>query len=127
MLTDPLGHDPVIHEQLTLIDIAHESESAPGTYHNTVLNRVNESCVRLAVFDGEYPWHFHSKSDEAFLVLEGVLEIDIKDGAALRLAPGNLVTIPAGTIHRTRAVGRTMNLTFEHLAADTVFVGDAAD
>jgi hypothetical protein len=32
------------------------------------------------------------------------------------------VTIPAMARHRTRAVGRTVNLCFENLGAETVFV-----
>jgi hypothetical protein len=36
------------------------------------------------------------------------------------------VTIPAKTIHRTRAIGRTVNLCFEELGAETVFVDRAA-
>jgi hypothetical protein len=31
------------------------------------------------------------------------------------------------TVHRTRAVGRTVNLCFEELAAETVFVEQTAD
>ena len=33
-----------------------------------------------------------------------------------------LAQVPAGVIHRTRGVGRTVNLCFEDLAADTEFV-----
>jgi hypothetical protein len=33
--------------------------------------------------------------------------------------------VPAGTIHRTRAIGRTVNLCFEDLRAATVFVDRA--
>jgi mannose-6-phosphate isomerase-like protein (cupin superfamily) len=115
-------HDPVVYDQLEIVDLAIESRMDAGTYRNIVLNQVNDSCVRLAVFENEYGWHSHPSSDEAFLVLDGVLEIDIEGGATLRLTPMQLVTIPAGTIHRTRAVGRTVNLTFEHLRADTIFV-----
>jgi hypothetical protein len=38
------------------------------------------------------------------------------------LKPWQMVTIPAATVHRTRAIGRTVNLCFEDLAAETVFV-----
>jgi len=87
-----------------------------------VLNRVNVSCLRLAVFHGEYRWHHHPTSDELFLVVDGLLEIDLSGGHKLALRPWQAVVIPAGTVHRTRAVGRTVNLTFEALAAETVFV-----
>ena len=35
--------------------------------------------------------------------------------------------MPAGTVHRTRAVGRTVNLTVEALGAETVFVDDVGE
>ncbi len=92
-----------------------------------VVSRVNDSCLRLAVFDGEYRWHYHPKSDELFIVIEGCLAIDFKGGRELRLLSCQSVTIPAMTVHRTRAIGRTVNLCFEELAAETVFVEQTAD
>jgi hypothetical protein len=40
----------------------------------------------------------------------------------MRLEPWQCITIPAMTRHRTRAIGRTVNLCFEKLEAETVFV-----
>ena len=91
-------------------------------YRNQVISRVNTSCLRLAVFNDVFRWHHHPASDELFLVIEGTLVIDLENGTELRLGPWQAVTIPAGTIHRTRAIGRTVNLCFEELTADTVFV-----
>ena len=87
-----------------------------------VVSGVNQHCLRLAVFDDIYPWHHHPASDELFLVVEGCLIIDLSDGRTLRLGPWQTATVPAGTIHRTRTEGRTVNLCFEALGAATVFV-----
>jgi mannose-6-phosphate isomerase-like protein (cupin superfamily) len=106
-------------------DIAAEAKAVAEEYRNQVLARVNQSCLRLAVMLGEYPWHHHPHSDELFLVVEGRLEIDLADGRTLSLEPWQSVVVPAATVHRTRAVGRTVNLCFEDLAADTVFVDRA--
>src|SRR3546814_2306728 len=78
--------------------------------------------MRLAVFEGEYRWHYHPESDELFLVAAGTLEIDVDGGERITLAPWQAVVIPAGTVHRTRAFGRTVNATFERQGARTVFV-----
>jgi hypothetical protein len=51
-----------------------------------------------------------------------MLEIDVADGGTLRLEQWQSVVVPAGVVHRTRGIGRTVNLCFEDLAADTVFV-----
>jgi mannose-6-phosphate isomerase-like protein (cupin superfamily) len=119
---DDYANEPVQHEPLVVVDVMAEQRQVKERYRNTVLSRVNTSCLRLAIFEGEYRWHHHPHSDELFLVVEGRLEIDLADGRMLALAPWQAVVIPAGTIHRTRAIGRTVNLTFEAIGADMVFV-----
>ncbi len=115
------------YPQLQVVDLVAESTDVPQGYSNIVINRVNQHCLRLAVFEGDYPWHHHPTSDELFLVVEGCLFVDLSDGRTLRLEPWQAVTVPAGTVHRTRTEGRTVNLCFEELAADTVFVDGPAD
>lgn len=110
------------HPALTIVDVLAEQAAIADPYRNQVLVDVNDGCVRLAVFEGEYRWHHHPDSDELFLVVQGALEIDLADGHRLQLAPWQCVVIPAGTVHRTRAIGRTVNLTFEKQHARTVFV-----
>ena len=115
-------NEPVRYPALHVVDLAAEGSSITESYHNVVINRVNGSCLRLAVFNGEYPWHYHPTSDELFVVVEGCLAIGLEDGREFHLRPWQSMTIPAKTVHRTRAIGRTVNLCFEELAADTVFV-----
>ncbi|HEV8158580.1 MAG TPA: cupin domain-containing protein [Pyrinomonadaceae bacterium] len=124
---DAYINEPVLFPALHVVDLKAEGAKVTDSYRNMVINRVNGSCLRLAVFDGEYRWHYHPQSDELFIVVEGCLAIDLEDGRELRLHPWQSVTIPAMTVHRTRAVGRTVNLCFEELAAETVFVEQTAD
>ena len=119
---DRYQNEPVQYPQLEVVDLRAVAEETQDGYSNVVINRVNQHCLRLAVFEGDYPWHHHPASDELFLVVEGCLLIDLADGRTLRLAPWQAATVPAGTVHRTRTEGRTVNLCFEELAADTVFV-----
>jgi mannose-6-phosphate isomerase-like protein (cupin superfamily) len=114
--------EPVRFPPLVVVDIAAEGAAVTEAYRNQVLSRVNSSCLRLAVLSGEYPWHRHPRSDELFLVVEGALEIDLDDGRTLRLGPWQSAVVPAGTVHRTRGIGRSVNLTFEDLAAETEFI-----
>ena len=118
--------EPVTWPALTVVDLRAEGAASTAPYRNIVVNRVNGHCLRLAAFEGEYRWHHHPHSDELFLVVEGRLEIDLADGRTLALAPWEMVTIPAGVVHRTRAVGRTVNLCVEELAAATEFVDGPA-
>ncbi len=106
-------------EKMNLLEITkHITEN----HKNFVVSNVNNHCLRIAVFTGEYDWHFHSNSDELFMVVEGELLIDFQDRETIALKPNDTLLIPAGTIHRTRALKRTVNLCFEDLEADTVIV-----
>jgi mannose-6-phosphate isomerase-like protein (cupin superfamily) len=116
--------EPVRHGPLEVIDVSAETRAVTDAYRNLVLCQVNQHCLRLAIIEGQYPWHSHPASDELFLVLEGTLVIDLADRRELRLRPGQAVVVPAGTVHRTRGEGRTVNLCVENLAAATEFVPD---
>jgi mannose-6-phosphate isomerase-like protein (cupin superfamily) len=119
--------EPVRYPALKVVDLNAEASAIEQQYKNIVLSQVNSSCVRLAVIQGEYPWHYHPGSDELFLVVEGCLFIDLADGRELRLEPWQSVTIPANMVHRTHAATRTVNLCFEALSAETVFLETPAD
>ncbi len=127
IFADAYMNEPVRYPALHVVDLEAEGAKVTDSYRNMVINRVNGSCLRLAVFDGEYRWHYHPKSDELFIVVDGCLVIDLEDGSEFCLHPWQSVTIPAMTVHRTRAIGRTVNLCFEELEAETVFVEQTAD
>jgi mannose-6-phosphate isomerase-like protein (cupin superfamily) len=114
--------EPVRYSPLEIVDLDREAAAVVGSYRNQVLLKVNEQCLRMGVLAGQYPWHSHPTSDELFLVLDGHLVIDLADGKTLELGPHQSVTIPAGVVHRTRGEGRTVNLCFEAMAAETIFV-----
>lgn len=104
----------------TVVDIQACQRGVNEPYRNDVLSNVNGECLRLAVFEGEYRWHQHPDSDELFLVVAGKLQIDLA-GATVELTEWQYMVVPAGTLHRTRAIGRTVNVTFEKQHARTVF------
>ncbi len=120
------AREPVRYPAHHLFDVIQEAAGIESDYRNVVLNRVNNGCLRLAVMSGDYPWHSHPRSDELFLVVEGRLVIELADGRSVTLGPWQAMTVPAGTVHRTRAERRTVNLCFEELGAETVFVNDAS-
>jgi mannose-6-phosphate isomerase-like protein (cupin superfamily) len=98
------------------------SDSVSEKYSNFIVNEVNDHCLRLAVFEGDYRWHYHPKSDELFIVLEGELIIEFQEEETVRLGPNDTFMVPAGKTHRTRAEKRTVNLCLEDTKAETVFV-----
>jgi mannose-6-phosphate isomerase-like protein (cupin superfamily) len=82
-------------------------------WFNQTLCKVNDSVVRMGVFEGEYHWHKHDDDDEFFYVLEGRLLIDL-EGRVVALAPRQGFVIPKGVMHRTRAGERTVVLMVEN-------------
>ncbi|QSX74681.1 cupin domain-containing protein [Lysobacter arenosi] len=109
---------------LTVVDVGALHATVTEAYRNDVLANVNGDCMRLSVFEGEYRWHRHPDSDELFLVVEGRLQIDLAGRETVELAPWQFIVVPAGTVHRTRAIGRTVNLTFEQQGARTEFLDE---
>jgi mannose-6-phosphate isomerase-like protein (cupin superfamily) len=107
---------------LHVVDIAQLHKAVSEPYVNDVLADINGDCMRMAVFEGEYHWHRHPDSDELFLVVEGRLQIDFDECETVELAPWQFIVVPAGTVHRTRAIGRTVNMTFEMQRARTELV-----
>ncbi len=119
--------EPVRYPPLKVLDLLREAHAMTGPSGNIVLSQVNQHCLRLAVLEGEYPWHYHVRSDELFMVLEGHLFLDFPDAPTLRVDAGQVVTVPAGMVHRTRTDTRVVNACFEELGADTEFVPPPAD
>jgi len=84
---------------------------------------VNNAQVKVAKFGEVFDWHAHPEEDEAFLVLEGRIAIDFRDGVE-ELGPGEFLCVPKGVEHRPRSLTQEpIVLMFEH--ASTRNTGDA--
>jgi mannose-6-phosphate isomerase-like protein (cupin superfamily) len=64
-----------------------------------IVARYNDNEVRLVKVEGEFVWHRHENTDELFLVLEGMLDIELRD-RTVTLSPGELFVVPRGVEHR---------------------------
>jgi mannose-6-phosphate isomerase-like protein (cupin superfamily) len=51
---------------------------------------------------GEFVWHNHKDTDEVFLVLNGEMEIGLRD-RTITVRSGELFVVPKGVEHVTRA------------------------
>ena len=67
-----------------------------------IVARYNDNEVRLVKVEGEFIWHQHDETDELFLVLEGQLDIELRD-RLVTLGPGEMFVVPRGTEHRPAA------------------------
>ena len=67
-----------------------------------VVAEMNDYQFKLVKLDGEFIWHYHKDTDEAFLVIEGRMAVAFRDGTA-SLGPGDLFVVPRGMEHKTSA------------------------
>ena len=93
-------HTNVQYGFLELIDVPRLIDSCTEKWYNQTLCRVNDSVVRLGVFnEGEFHWHKHDEEDEFFFVLKGELYIEFEnETVALKQHQG--ITVPKGVLHR---------------------------
>ncbi len=100
-----LGHS-------TIIDLQQLADDCDEKWTNFSLTEVNDSLVRLGIFEGEFHWHKHDNEDEFFYVVEGKLLLDL-EGETLELYPKQGYTVPRQVLHRTRAEEKTVVLMVE--------------
>jgi mannose-6-phosphate isomerase-like protein (cupin superfamily) len=67
-----------------------------------VIAEMNDYQFKLAHFHGEFVWHSHEDTDEVFIVIEGAMEIELRDGR-IALSRGEMCVIPKGVEHRPSA------------------------
>jgi quercetin dioxygenase-like cupin family protein len=70
-----------------------------GPYQPRDLTFANETVVRVARFDGEFPWHTHEE-DELFLCWDGRFRVELEGSEPVTLQRGDLFVVPRGTRHR---------------------------
>ena len=64
-----------------------------------VIAELNDYQFKIARLEGDFIWHDHKDTDEAFIVLEGELRIDFRDGA-VTLKAGEMYVVPKGVEHK---------------------------
>lgn len=67
-----------------------------------VIAEMNDYQFKLVRIAGEFVWHQHADTDETFLVLEGQLRIDFRDGG-VDLSAGEMLVVPRGVEHKPSA------------------------
>ncbi|MGW8884851.1 cupin domain-containing protein [Streptomyces sp. NPDC055749] len=93
-----------------------------------VVTRVNDYDVRVAKVHGEHVWHVHEDTDEFFLVVDGSLDIGLREESGERsvtLDRGAVFVVPRGTWHKPSSADGASLMLFEPSGTSTV--GDAHD
>ena len=99
-----------------------------------VIAEMNDYQFKLAKAEGEFVWHDHPETDEVFVIVEGTLEIEFRDGK-VKLDEGEMFVIPKGVEHKPiakelckvlliepRGVVNTGNSGGQHTAQNDIWV-----
>ncbi|WP_133078639.1 cupin domain-containing protein [Pseudomonas sp. RL_5y_Pfl2_69] len=94
------------------INLAQKASLIEQQWSPRVIAEMNEYQFKVVRIEGEFIWHSHPETDEAFLVIEGTLRIDLPHGSVY-VAPGELYVVPRGVEHRTAAEGEARLMMIE--------------
>ena len=64
-----------------------------------IVANYNGNDVMVVKVEGEFNWHSHPATDDFFLVLQGEIDIEMRD-RTVTLGPGKLFVVPKGVEHR---------------------------
>ena len=87
-----------------------------------VVGELNDYQFKIAKVAGDFIWHRHEETDEAFIVIKGELRIDLRDGP-ITLKAGELFVVPRGVEHKPSAAEEAWILMIE--PRGVVNTGDA--
>jgi mannose-6-phosphate isomerase-like protein (cupin superfamily) len=71
----------------------------PGDYATGIVAKMNDYEIKIVKFKGEFVWHSHPDTDETFIVTEGKLVMNFRDGK-VELHPGEMIVVPKGVEHK---------------------------
>ena len=60
---------------------------------------MNDYQFKLAKIKNDFIWHSHEETDEAFIVIEGSMSIELEN-KTIKLNKGEMIIVPKGTKHR---------------------------
>ena len=67
-----------------------------------IIGEMNDYQFKLVKIKGEFIWHDHEDTDEVFIVIEGNMSIEFRNGI-INLSEGEMYIVPKGTTHKTYA------------------------
>jgi len=67
-----------------------------------VIAEMNDYQIKIVKIEGDFEWHSHKETDETFIVLDGSLRIDFKEGY-VTINAGELYVVKKGIEHKPYA------------------------
>lgn len=67
-----------------------------------IIAEMNDYQFKIVKLEGDFVWHDHPETDETFIVLDGELRIDFRDGS-VNIGAGEMFVVPRGLEHKPYA------------------------
>ena len=81
------------------VNLAEKFASFTEHWAPRLIATYNGNDIRIVKVEGEFVWHAHDDTDDFFLVIDGILDIELRD-RIVTLGPGELFVVPRGVEHR---------------------------
>lgn len=81
------------------INLAQKFSLFAEQWQPKVIAEMNEYQFKIVKLQGDFVWHDHKDTDETFLVIEGTLRIDFRNGA-VEIGSGEMFVVPKGVEHK---------------------------
>jgi len=112
------------NEETPIVNLQQKLDRIDEHWSPRIIAELNGQHVKLAKLKGEFVWHSHTDEDELFMVIEGVLQIELRTGLVV-LGPGEIYVVPKGVEHKPIAKEEVSIMLFEPIS--TLNTGDAED
>ena len=110
----------------TAINFAEKLSKITDHWQPKVVAELNDYQFKLVKLQGDFIWHQHADTDEAFLVLDGTLRIDFRDGA-VTIGPGEMYVVSKGVEHKPFAENEVKLLLLEPRGVVNTGDGQSSD
>jgi mannose-6-phosphate isomerase-like protein (cupin superfamily) len=80
------------------INLADKLSTFSEHWQPRVVGQFNGHDLMVVKVKGEFVWHKHDDTDDFFLVLDGRINIQLRDGV-VSLGPGEIFVVPKGVEH----------------------------
>ncbi len=87
----------------TVINLQQKLASFEDQWAPKIVAEMNDYQFKLVKLQGEFIWHNHQDTDETFIVLDGHMTLELRDGS-VPLAAGEMYVVPRGVDHRPTAL-----------------------
>ncbi|AHK44703.1 hypothetical protein OV14_3282 [Ensifer adhaerens OV14] len=94
------------------IKFSEKLEMIAELWQPRVIAEMNDYQFKLVRIEGDFIWHDHPETDETFIVLDGILRIDFRDGS-VQIGPGEMFVVPRGVEHKPFAESEVRMLLIE--------------